>query len=112
MAEIKIGIVGCAGRMGQTLARLVHQSEGFALAGGTEAAGHAAGGADMDDGLCSLDGEGWVSVAQWVMRECGARWHHLGGRHTGNCGGHDGDTVRLLAPTESDCWNYEGLDLP
>ncbi len=49
MAEIKIGIVGCAGRMGQTLARLVHQSEGFALAGGTEAAGHAALGRDLGE---------------------------------------------------------------
>ena len=49
MAEIKIGIVGCAGRMGQTLARLVHESEGFALAGGTEAAGHPARGSDLGD---------------------------------------------------------------
>jgi hypothetical protein len=73
---------------------------------------HAAGGDDMNDGLCSLDGNGWVSVEQWVMRECNARWYHLGGRHTGNCGGHDGDTVRLLALGEQDCWNYEGLDLP
>ena len=49
MAEIKIGIVGCAGRMGQTLARLVHESEGFALAGGTEADGHPARGRDLGE---------------------------------------------------------------
>ena len=48
-AEIKIGIVGCAGRMGQTLARLAHESEGFALAGGSEAAGHAAVGRDLGE---------------------------------------------------------------
>ena len=49
MAEMRIGIVGCAGRMGQTLARLVWESEGFALAGGTEGAGHPALGRDLGE---------------------------------------------------------------
>ena len=49
MAEIRIGIVGCAGRMGQTLARLVSESEGFVLAGGTEAPGHPALGRDVGE---------------------------------------------------------------
>ena len=49
MAEIRIGIVGCGGRMGQMLARLVCEGEGFVLAGGTEAAGHAAVGRDVGE---------------------------------------------------------------
>ncbi len=61
---------------------------------------------DNDDGLCSLDGTGWVSVDSWPMAGCGERWYHIGGRHTGNCGGHDGDTVRHLVLFEDDCYDY------
>ena len=49
MAEIKIGIFGAAGRMGQTLTRLVHEGADFALAGATEAAGHPALGRDVGE---------------------------------------------------------------
>ncbi len=47
MAELKIGIVGCAGRMGCMLVRQIAQTEGCALAGGTEPAGSDAIGADI-----------------------------------------------------------------
>ena len=36
---MKIGIVGCAGRMGQMLVREILATDGCALAGGTEALG-------------------------------------------------------------------------
>ncbi|MSP83212.1 MAG: 4-hydroxy-tetrahydrodipicolinate reductase [Alphaproteobacteria bacterium] len=53
---VRVGIVGCLGRMGQALAREVYGAEGCALAGGTEAAGHAGLGRDLGDaaGLGSL----------------------------------------------------------
>jgi hypothetical protein len=57
-------------------------------------------------GLCSLDGTGWVSVDTFPMVGCDASWWHIGGEHTGGCGGHDGDTVRHLALTEDQCWDY------
>ncbi|MCB9528063.1 MAG: hypothetical protein H6701_06645 [Myxococcales bacterium] len=65
-----------------------------------------AGDANNVQGLCSLDGTGWISADSTVMRGCDASWYHLGGRHTGNCGGHDGDTVRRLAMREDDCYDY------
>ncbi len=43
---MKIGIIGCAGRMGRMLVKAVHDTEGAELAGGTEAPGSAALGAD------------------------------------------------------------------
>jgi 4-hydroxy-tetrahydrodipicolinate reductase len=56
---IKIGIVGCNGRMGQMLVREVLDTEGVALAGGTERPGSAAVGRDLGEligrgrnGLC------------------------------------------------------------
>ena len=47
MAELKIGVIGCAGRMGCMLVRQIDATEGCALAGGTEPAGSAAIGADI-----------------------------------------------------------------
>lgn len=44
---LKIGIVGCAGRMGQMLVREVLSTEGCQLAGGTEGPGNPALGADV-----------------------------------------------------------------
>lgn len=44
---MKIGIVGCAGRMGQMLVREVTATDGCELAGGTEGAGHSALGLDI-----------------------------------------------------------------
>ncbi len=61
---------------------------------------------DNPQGFCSLDGTGWVSTEAFVMAECNQRWYHIGGRHTGNCGGHDGDTVRRLALGVDDCYDY------
>ena len=58
------------------------------------------------NGLCSLDGTGWVSVDTFPMQGCDASWWHIGGEYTGGCGGHDGDTVRHLALSEDECWDY------
>ncbi|MFW6077180.1 MAG: 4-hydroxy-tetrahydrodipicolinate reductase [Hyphomicrobiales bacterium] len=44
---LKIAVAGAAGRMGRTLARIVHDSQGVALAGGLEAEGSAHVGEDM-----------------------------------------------------------------
>ena len=44
---MKIGILGCAGRMGQMLVRQVAETDGAELAGGTEATGHVSLGADV-----------------------------------------------------------------
>lgn len=49
MTSLRIGIVGCAGRMGQMLVREVAGTAGCALAGGTEAPGHAAIGRDLGE---------------------------------------------------------------
>jgi hypothetical protein len=57
-------------------------------------------------GLCSLDGKGWVSTKTFTMANCNTSWYHIGGRHTGDCGGHDGDTYRLLVLTDNDCYSY------
>jgi hypothetical protein len=59
-----------------------------------------------DDGMCSLDGAGWVSTDTFVMADCNASWYHLGGSYTGNCGGHDGDTVRHLVKDPAGCYDY------
>ncbi len=58
------------------------------------------------DGLCSLTGTGWVSTDTFPMQGCNNTWRHIGGRFSGNCGGHDGDTVRRLVLNEDDCWDY------
>jgi len=39
MADIKIAIMGAAGRMGQALTRIVHETDGLEVAGGIEPAG-------------------------------------------------------------------------
>ncbi|MAI12135.1 MAG: 4-hydroxy-tetrahydrodipicolinate reductase [Rhodospirillaceae bacterium TMED167] len=44
---MKIGITGCAGRMGQMLVREVHLADNCTLAGGTEETGHTALGQDI-----------------------------------------------------------------
>ena len=61
---------------------------------------------DLGDGLCSLDGLGWVSVDQFVMADCDAAWYHLGGGYTGNCGGHNGDFYRHLVVDPAGCYDY------
>ncbi|MEZ4470080.1 MAG: hypothetical protein R3F60_04580 [bacterium] len=57
-------------------------------------------------GYCSLDGTGWVSTEAVPMAGCDNSWYHLGGRFSGNCGGHDGDTVRRLVLDEDGCYDY------
>ncbi len=47
MAEIKIGVVGAAGRMGLSLVRMVHETPGCVVAGGIERAGAEAIGKDI-----------------------------------------------------------------
>jgi 4-hydroxy-tetrahydrodipicolinate reductase len=49
MADMKIGVVGCSGRMGQMLVREIAGTAGTAIAGGTEAPGHAAVGRDIGE---------------------------------------------------------------
>ncbi|MBW7852365.1 MAG: 4-hydroxy-tetrahydrodipicolinate reductase [Rhodospirillales bacterium] len=55
---MKIGIVGCAGRMGQMLVREVLDSEGCTLAGGTERPGGDAVGRDVGE----LAGRGFLGL--------------------------------------------------
>ncbi len=47
MSDVEMGVIGCAGRMGQALLREIQQTEGAALAGGIERAGHQAIGQDV-----------------------------------------------------------------
>lgn len=47
MTDLKIGVAGCAGRMGQTLLRQVAATPGCAIAAGSEAPGSAAIGQDV-----------------------------------------------------------------
>ena len=47
MADIAIGVVGCAGRMGQALLRQIAAADGCRIAGGSEAPGHPAVGQDV-----------------------------------------------------------------
>lgn len=49
MSDMKIAVMGAAGRMGQALARAVHESEGMVLAGGCEAPGSEVIGRDMGE---------------------------------------------------------------
>jgi len=55
---------------------------------------------------CSLDGTGWVSTEVFTMQGCNTDWYHIGGRYTGNCGGHDGDQVRRLTMNPEGCFDY------
>lgn len=62
---------------------------------------------ELSQGLCSLDGTGWVSTQAFPMVGCDATWYHLGGSYTGDCGGHDaGDTWRHLVLGPNDCFDY------
>lgn len=47
MATVRMGVIGCAGRMGQALLRQISATEGCAVAGGIERPGHDAIGADL-----------------------------------------------------------------
>ena len=47
MSEVRIGVVGAAGRMGSNLLRTIHGADGGVIAGGTERAGHEALGKDL-----------------------------------------------------------------
>ncbi|HEY6336669.1 MAG TPA: 4-hydroxy-tetrahydrodipicolinate reductase [Alphaproteobacteria bacterium] len=58
MAEVLIGIVGCAGRMGQMLVQEVARTENCKLMGGTEPVGNAAIGRDLGE----LSGLGRLGV--------------------------------------------------
>ena len=57
MPEIKIGVVGCAGRMGLNLLRLIDATEGCVISGGSERPGHETVGRDTGElaGLGILD---------------------------------------------------------
>lgn len=46
MADLRIGVAGCAGRMGQTLLKQIAATPGCTIGGGTERPGHAAIGQD------------------------------------------------------------------
>ena len=59
MSELKVGIVGCAGRMGRMLLAAVSANADCALAGGCEAPGGAALGRDLGS-LIGLDPLGLV----------------------------------------------------
>ena len=58
---MRVGIVGCAGRMGRANMREALEAEGVALAGGVERAGHPALGQDLGD-LAGLDPVGLVAT--------------------------------------------------
>ncbi len=49
MEDLRIGVVGCAGRMGRMLARSVAEAEGCELIGGSEAPGSEALGRDLGE---------------------------------------------------------------
>jgi 4-hydroxy-tetrahydrodipicolinate reductase len=68
---MKIGIVGCAGRMGQMLAREVLQTQGAQLAGGTERAGSDAIGHDIGE----VVGFGKLGIA--VSASAEELFHHV-----------------------------------
>lgn len=59
MDTLKIGIVGCAGRMGRMLVRTILETDGCALAGGTETAGRDEIGTDLG----TLVGHGAIGTA-------------------------------------------------
>ncbi|MCB9548300.1 MAG: hypothetical protein H6706_20990 [Myxococcales bacterium] len=63
-------------------------------------------GAPGQDALCSLTGQGFVAVQAGVMAGCNTDWFHIGGRFTGNCGGHDGEVVRRLVMNPQGCYDY------
>ena len=60
MSEMKLAVMGAAGRMGRELIRAVHETEGCVVAGGTEAHGSEVLGADL--GVLAGVGELGVTV--------------------------------------------------
>lgn len=68
---MKIGIVGCAGRMGQMLVREVLQTPGAQLAGGTERPGTDAIGRDIGD----IVGFGKLGIA--ISASAAEMFHHV-----------------------------------
>jgi hypothetical protein len=60
---------------------------------------------------CSLTGAGWVSTETFTMAGCNDRWYHIGGRYTGDCGGHDGEDVKRLTMDDLGCYDYRGLPM-
>jgi len=46
---IKIAVIGAGGRMGKTIVSCIEDTEGVAIAGGTEFSGHPAIGSDIGD---------------------------------------------------------------
>ncbi len=69
-------------------------------------------GADGANALCSLNGQGYVSTQPFRMALCDAQWSPLGGGFSGNCGGHDGETVRRLTMNAEGCYDYRALPPP
>ena len=69
-------------------------------------------GANGTAALCSLNGQGYVSTQAFRMALCDSQWYHLGGRFTGACGGHDGETVRRLAMNPQGCYDYRAVPPP
>jgi 4-hydroxy-tetrahydrodipicolinate reductase len=61
MSDAKIGIVGCAGRMGRALVRQIHETDGCILVGGTEGPGNDAIGRDLGE-LAGLGPLGYAVV--------------------------------------------------
>jgi hypothetical protein len=61
---------------------------------------------DNDEGMCSLDGTGWVSTESWTMSGCDSTWYHLAPSWEGDCGGHDGDVVRYISTSDDGCFDY------
>ena len=59
MAEIKMGVIGCGGRMGRMLVAEIASAEGCALVGGTAAPGSAHAGSDLGE----LAGIGRIGLA-------------------------------------------------
>jgi 4-hydroxy-tetrahydrodipicolinate reductase len=73
MADLKIGIAGCAGRMGQVLIRQVSDTPGCVVAGGSEAAESEAIGRDVGAvaGIAAI-GTGVVNSADALFASCDA----------------------------------------
>lgn len=71
MADIKIGVIGAAGRMGQMLVQAVAEAKGAVLAGASERPGHAALGRDAGT-LAGLDplGVALVDRAAALFETC------------------------------------------
>lgn len=59
-----------------------------------------------EDGFCSLDGTGWVSVDTFIISGCNTSWAHIQTNTSFNCGGWDGQTARHLSAGPNDCYAY------